>query len=70
MLALFTHEMPSLKFQVLTFCGEHRKGQFRIIFKLFVRYLSDKQPYSEIFQVAFINYTEDDTALLRDFVSM
>jgi hypothetical protein len=36
--------------------------------KMIVRYSSDKQPSSEIFQVANIDYAKDDITVLKDTV--
>jgi hypothetical protein len=52
----------------ITIGGDHRKGRFRMMLKLVVRYLSGKKPFSEIFQVKNIDYGKDDITVIKDTV--
>ncbi len=51
-----------------TIGGDHGKGRFWMMFKIIIRYSSNKPAVSEIFQVANINYAKDDITVLRDTV--
>jgi hypothetical protein len=51
-----------------TIGGDPGKGQIRVMFKMIIRYSSNKPPVSENFQVANINYAKDDITVLRDTV--
>lgn len=52
----------------LTVGGDHGKERFRMILKLIVRFHSNKQPFSRLFQIANVDYAKDDLGVLKDTV--